>query len=68
MLDGMFSFVLLDTRDDSFIAARDGIGITPLYMGWGRDGMLYMLLFVFSLIFSHNSSQQVYRDIGIFFK
>lgn len=39
MLDGMFSFVLLDTRDKSFIAARDAIGITPLYMGWGLDGM-----------------------------
>ncbi|XP_057807098.1 asparagine synthetase [glutamine-hydrolyzing] 3 [Salvia miltiorrhiza] len=38
MLDGMFSFVLLDTRDDSFIAARDAIGITPLYIGWGLDG------------------------------
>ncbi|PRQ48714.1 putative asparagine synthase (glutamine-hydrolyzing) [Rosa chinensis] len=35
MLDGMFSFVLLDTRDDTFMAARDAIGITPLYMGWG---------------------------------
>lgn len=39
MLDGMFSFVLLDTRDKSFIAARDAIGITPLYLGWGLDGM-----------------------------
>lgn len=39
MLDGMFSFVLLNTRDKSFIAARDAIGITPLYMGWGLDGM-----------------------------
>lgn len=39
MLDGMFSFVLLDTRDNSFIAARDAIGITPLYVGWGLDGM-----------------------------
>ncbi|KAJ6413606.1 hypothetical protein OIU84_006411 [Salix udensis] len=39
MLDGMFSFVLLDTRDKSFIAARDAIGITPLYIGWGLDGM-----------------------------
>lgn len=38
MLDGMFSFVLLDTRDKSFIAARDAIGICPLYMGWGLDG------------------------------
>ncbi|KAL6993148.1 Asparagine synthetase [glutamine-hydrolyzing] 3 [Sarracenia purpurea var. burkii] len=41
MLDGMFSFVLLDTRDKSFIAARDGIGITPLYMGWGLDGSVW---------------------------
>uniref|UniRef100_A0ACD5YKY2 Uncharacterized protein n=1 Tax=Avena sativa TaxID=4498 RepID=A0ACD5YKY2_AVESA len=39
MLDGMFSFVLLDTRDKSFIAARDAIGICPLYMGWGLDGL-----------------------------
>lgn len=39
MLDGMFSFVLLDTHDRSYIAARDAIGITPLYMGWGLDGM-----------------------------
>ncbi|GFY94043.1 asparagine synthetase 3 [Actinidia rufa] len=40
-LDGMFSFVLLDTRDKSFIAARDAIGITPLYMGWGLDGSVW---------------------------
>lgn len=41
MLDGMFCFVLLDTRDKSFIAARDGIGITPMYMGWGLDGSIW---------------------------
>ncbi|KAG9158334.1 hypothetical protein Leryth_000453, partial [Lithospermum erythrorhizon] len=41
MLDGMFSFVLLDTKDKSFIAARDAIGITPLYMGWGLDGSVW---------------------------
>ncbi|CAH1448634.1 unnamed protein product [Lactuca virosa] len=41
MLDGMFSFVLLDTRDKSYIAARDAIGITPLYMGWGLDGSVW---------------------------
>lgn len=39
-LDGMFSFVLVDLRDNSFIAARDPLGITPLYLGWGNDGML----------------------------
>ncbi|KAE7998086.1 hypothetical protein FH972_002664 [Carpinus fangiana] len=41
MLDGMFSFVLLDTQDKSFIAARDAIGITPLYIGWGLDGSVW---------------------------
>ncbi|KAK1269290.1 Asparagine synthetase [glutamine-hydrolyzing] 2 [Acorus gramineus] len=41
MLDGMFSFVLLDTRNNTFIAARDPIGITPLYMGWGLDGSIW---------------------------
>lgn len=39
MLDGMFSFVLLDTRDNSFLVARDAIGITSLYIGWGLDGI-----------------------------
>ncbi|XP_064938036.1 asparagine synthetase [glutamine-hydrolyzing]-like isoform X2 [Musa acuminata AAA Group] len=42
MLDGIFSFVLLDTRDDSFIAARDAIGITPLYIGWGLEGSVWI--------------------------
>ncbi|KAA0064708.1 asparagine synthetase [Cucumis melo var. makuwa] len=42
MLDGMFSFVLLDTRDNSFIAARDAIGVTSLYIGWGRDGSVWI--------------------------
>eukprot|EP00261_Vitis_vinifera_P034595 XP_019075838.1 PREDICTED: asparagine synthetase [glutamine-hydrolyzing]-like isoform X1 [Vitis vinifera] len=42
MLDGMFSFVLLDTRDDSFIVARDAIGITSLYIGWGLDGSVWI--------------------------
>ncbi|BEI86058.1 hypothetical protein CcaverHIS002_0603450 [Cutaneotrichosporon cavernicola] len=36
MLDGMFSFVLLDqsVTPSRVIAARDPIGITTLYMGW----------------------------------
>uniref|UniRef100_A0A0C9RR02 Asparagine synthetase [glutamine-hydrolyzing] n=1 Tax=Wollemia nobilis TaxID=56998 RepID=A0A0C9RR02_9CONI len=41
MLDGMFSIVLLDTRDGSFLAARDAIGITSLYIGWGIDGSVW---------------------------
>ncbi|XP_077239307.1 asparagine synthetase [glutamine-hydrolyzing]-like [Tasmannia lanceolata] len=42
MLDGMFSFVLLDTHDNSFIVARDAIGITSLYIGWGLDGSVWI--------------------------
>jgi asparagine synthase (glutamine-hydrolysing) len=36
LLDGMFSFVLLDTSvtPSRIIAARDPIGITTLYQGW----------------------------------
>ncbi|KAD4981901.1 hypothetical protein E3N88_18572 [Mikania micrantha] len=42
MLDGMFSFVLLDTRNNTYIAARDAIGITSLYIGWGLDGSVWI--------------------------
>lgn len=33
-LDGMFSFVLYDKKEDRTIAARDPIGITSFYQGW----------------------------------
>jgi asparagine synthase (glutamine-hydrolysing) len=33
-LDGMFSFVLYDKKQDRTIAARDPIGVTSFYMGW----------------------------------
>ncbi|PHH74984.1 hypothetical protein CDD82_4641 [Ophiocordyceps australis] len=33
-LDGMFSFVLYDKKEDRIIAARDPIGITTFYQGW----------------------------------
>ncbi|KAF8679166.1 hypothetical protein HU200_045932 [Digitaria exilis] len=44
MLDGVFSFVLVDTRhgSSSFMAARDAIGVTPLYIGWGIDGTVWI--------------------------
>uniref|UniRef100_A0A1J3E231 Asparagine synthetase [glutamine-hydrolyzing] n=1 Tax=Noccaea caerulescens TaxID=107243 RepID=A0A1J3E231_NOCCA len=42
MLDGVFSFVLLNTRDNSFMVARDAIGVTPLYIGWGTDGSVWI--------------------------
>ncbi|CAA6654745.1 unnamed protein product [Spirodela intermedia] len=42
MLDGIFSFVLLDKRNNTFLAARDAIGVTPLYIGWGLDGSVWI--------------------------
>ncbi|MBN2601344.1 MAG: asparagine synthase B [Candidatus Marinimicrobia bacterium] len=37
-LDGVFAFVLSDEKTGEFIAARDPIGIVPLFWGWGPDG------------------------------
>jgi asparagine synthase (glutamine-hydrolysing) len=36
LLDGMFAFVLFDSRKRSFLAARDPLGVKPLYHA--RDG------------------------------
>lgn len=33
-IDGMFSFVLYDKKNDVYFAARDHVGITTLYQGW----------------------------------
>jgi len=38
---GMFAFVLYDERTDSYIAARDHVGIIPLYIGYGEDGSVW---------------------------
>jgi asparagine synthase (glutamine-hydrolysing) len=40
MLDGVFAFVLYDTRTRTYMAARDANGVNPLYIGWGADGTL----------------------------
>ncbi|DBA05079.1 TPA: hypothetical protein N0F65_000767 [Lagenidium giganteum] len=40
-LRGMFSFVLYDAKKDFFFAARDHMGITPLYYGFGADGSVW---------------------------
>ncbi|KAI9168232.1 asparagine synthetase [Blastocladiella emersonii ATCC 22665] len=43
LLDGMFSFVLYDARNDRYMVARDPIGITTLYQGWsGKDGSVWV--------------------------
>ncbi len=40
-LNGIFAFVLYDTTRNMFFAARDHMGIIPLYMGWDAEGTLY---------------------------
>jgi len=40
-LNGIFAFVLYDTENDSYLIARDHIGIVPLYMGWDSHGNIY---------------------------
>lgn len=49
-LRGMFCFILYDKSKDLFIAARDHIGITPLYIGWGNDGSVYVASEMKSLV------------------
>lgn len=40
MLDAEFALVLYDSKKKSFIAARDPIGIRPLYYGIGQNGKM----------------------------
>jgi asparagine synthase (glutamine-hydrolysing) len=40
-LNGIFAFVIYDEENDAFLAARDHIGIVPLYMGRDIYGQLY---------------------------
>lgn len=41
-LNGIFAFALYDREKDSYLIARDHIGIIPLYMGWDADGRFYV--------------------------
>ncbi len=40
MLDAEFALVLYDAKTDEYIAARDPIGIRPLYYGYDRNGVI----------------------------
>ena len=40
LLDAEFACVIYDRRTDEFIAARDPIGIRPLYYGYDREGCI----------------------------
>lgn len=41
-LNGIFAFALYDSKDGSYLIARDHIGIIPLYMGWDQNGTFYV--------------------------
>ncbi|KAJ3616559.1 hypothetical protein Zmor_011831 [Zophobas morio] len=40
-LDGMFSFVISDSRTGEYYAARDPIGITSFYYGYDKEGKMW---------------------------
>lgn len=40
MLDAEFAMILYDGKKDAFIAARDPIGIRPLFYGYAEDGSI----------------------------
>jgi asparagine synthase (glutamine-hydrolysing) len=41
-MNGIFAFVLYDARRNSYLIARDPIGVVPLYVGWDRQDHLYV--------------------------
>ncbi|BAG83577.1 asparagine synthase B [Candidatus Azobacteroides pseudotrichonymphae] len=41
-LNGIFAFALYDEENNSYLIARDHIGIVPLYMGWDLHGTFYV--------------------------
>jgi asparagine synthase (glutamine-hydrolysing) len=41
-LEGMFAFVLYDEKTNSYLIARDHIGIIPLYTGYDEHGNFYI--------------------------
>jgi len=41
-MNGIFAFALYDEENDSYLIARDHIGIIPLYQGWDKWGNYYV--------------------------
>lgn len=38
IIDGMFALVILNCKTGQWVAARDALGIKPLFIGFGKDG------------------------------
>jgi asparagine synthase (glutamine-hydrolysing) len=41
-INGIFAFALYDEETDSYLIARDPVGVIPLYMGWDEKGTFYV--------------------------
>ncbi len=41
-LNGIFAFALYDKANDTYLIARDHMGIIPLYQGWDKSGNYYV--------------------------
>ena len=41
-LNGIFAFALYDSLKETYLIARDHIGIIPLYMGWDKKNIFYV--------------------------
>ena len=41
-MNGIFGFAIYDVDKDSYLIARDHMGIIPLYMGWDENGTFYV--------------------------
>ena len=41
-LSGIFAFALYDSEYDTYLIARDEIGVIPLYQGWDKENRYYV--------------------------
>ncbi|NCD34813.1 MAG: asparagine synthase B [Spartobacteria bacterium] len=57
-LNGIFAFVLYDPKKQTYLVARDHMGIIPLYMGWDEKGHLYIASEMKALIDTCNKIQE----------
>ncbi len=42
LLNGIFAFVFYDKKNQTYLVARDHIGIIPLFIGWDAEGNFYI--------------------------